>query len=181
MIDWRLGEAQRAAQTKRRQLEALDEQLRNMETLLSEAQAFESEYEQRIGDVERQISAIVPGYSLYGGIVRAGDPSRAGELGPLRDQLAALIGERDRALAARRVQAVDPISRDRSWSPLCSAQVDARLMNLRIVRAMAANELDEIESKLSPGELVQSGVPAGDYSDHRERVARLRQSVGGAA
>lgn len=184
-FDWRADEKLREVEAARLSLAALDRAIVDLGRDLQIARSARGEFEADVRAlVDQQFElrrrpAVI--YRDQDGFEQFGPtPETQREY----DRLAEAIKTREREYTAwvdgRRVEYRDgPLTN--SWSPRNPIDVDRRVQGLRISRELAANRLAELESHLSAGELVQSGVPAPDYAEHRERVAALRARVAGGA
>lgn len=171
MQRWEMTHLQREATTKRATLDGLNAALGNLETMLGEAQEFEGAYSERLADVERRISLVARGYALASpSVVQEGDPV----------EYERLVGERN-AIERQRDAAMARVTTERSQGPntlrFCALRSDdiiRRRQQVVAARDEVARELADIDARLSPGEIVQTGQPADEYLAIRQRIAEGR-------
>lgn len=175
-IDWRTADRIRIVQGKRRAIAVLDAQIAETEQDLATALTFEGEFSERLADVGRRISQVKPGYSPYLGQVKAAGGTGA-DLVRLESERSVIERERDDELVAKTEASTDGAGFRITYCRLRVTDVKQRLTALGAVRGRIAQELADLEGQLTPGQMVQSGVPAPDYTEHRERVERLRAQV----
>jgi hypothetical protein len=177
--DWKTSELQRQATAKRNDLEALNGYIDRLGVMLAEANEFQDYYEQRITAIQDRMALVGPLFRAEDGSpARTVSPAQAAEYQRLRADLAATERECMETMARRTTTADDGLPR--SICELVPGNIVRKRSQIIISRDAVARELAEIEAALTPGQLVQSGRPAAEYTEVRERVAKLRQQVGAA-
>lgn len=175
MSNWRLTEAQTTVAAKRREIDVFNAEIGTLEGMLATARSFEGEYSERIGAIEGRMASLkLRGYEMgseHGRPVLLGQKEAARRYEELEGELAAVQAERNREKAAR--------TGPDGFCTVSVLAIEKKLRYWRTVRGVAQEELRNLEAKLTPGQLVQTGKPAPDYQAHRERVNALRASVGG--
>lgn len=179
-VDWRLNKLQREAQAKRDQLDHLNRTIEGLDAMLEEAQDFDGHFAQKLADAEQRIQAVS---TVYDGNASAPFVLRRGneaERERLIGERQVIERERDEERARRTTTGSDGVH-TLSFCALDPGDVIRRRARVVIARDQVARELAEIEEQMTPGELVQSGVEAPDYAEHRERVAAIRERIGAAS
>lgn len=175
-VDWRLNKLQREAQGLRERLDHLNRTIEGLGAMLEEARSFEGYFGKKIADAERRLFEVSPKY-LPDAPVVINWPSAADQVEAerLRAEIGTIEREREEERARRTTTGSDGF-RTLTFCALRSHDVITRRGQIIIARDQIARELADVESQMTPGEIVQSGIPAGEYVEHRERVQALRQS-----
>jgi hypothetical protein len=174
-IDWRAADQTRTVQGKRAALATVDAQIADVEHDLEMARSFEGEFAARIASAERRVAEVSTAIALDGTLMRRGDEA---ERSRTTAESSASRRERDDQIAARTITSRDQLGRELRYCPLRTHDVSKRLGHLRAVRGRIERELADLEGRMSPGQIVQSGVPAAEYEERRQRVAALRERIG---
>lgn len=178
---WQHSQAQQQAVAAREQVTHFSRVIAKLESDREIAAAAEGEHRERVERITGRMAEIRS--TRYPIRTVDGYPSDAvpaeilGEYRWLEAELAAAESQRVRWIASTTIRGPDAAGVGRSYS-LQASVVDGALGVVRTAHGVARAKLDEIEGRLSPGELVQTGVTAPDYAEHRQRVEALRQRIG---
>jgi hypothetical protein len=183
-IDWRLSQQQREAVAKREQLAARNAEIERLGIMLAEAQAFEGHFAERLAEANRYAFEVGPRVDVNMGMDYGfpywKDPSHPAEYERRKARVQAIERERDDERARHTTVAFDGFY-TLSFCALNPRDVQQKLERAVMARDAVARELADSEGRLSPGQLVQAGVPAPEFTEHRRGVAaaRARAGVGG--
>lgn len=177
-IDWRASEAQRAALTKRAELEALTRLIEHLDVVHAEALAADGEHRARLRTIANRLCEIGPMFSVATmAATRFPSPEDLAETKALEDERAAVEREWQAALAARTTTWSNGLKTG-SYCTLSPIDVAARRTAVCRARDGLADELAGLEAQLSAGERLATGEPASEYVEYRARVEALRQRIG---
>jgi hypothetical protein len=183
-IDWRLNQQQREAVAKREQLAALNAQIERLGIMLAEAQAFEGHFAERLAEANRYAFEVGPRVDVNMGMDYGfpywKHPGHPAEYERRTAVVADIEREQDEERARRTTTAQDG-PHLLQFCALRSGDVQKKLDRAVMARDAVARELADSEGRLSPGQLVQAGVAAGEYVEHRQRVQALRERVEAAS
>ena len=181
-MDWMTGKLQREAADKRALLDRLNAAIARTEEMLSEALAFAGFYGDRLAEIDRELGKVVPLFDAqFAHQVRFPTDAQRQREEALRAQREVVEREMAAERAKRTTVSTDTAGLELRFCELDISHVTGRRDRLVMARDEVQRELADIEGKLTPGQLVQSGVPAAEYLEHRSRVESLRERVGGAA
>lgn len=179
-VDWKLNKLQREAQAKREQLDLLNRTIQGLDAMLEEARSFEGHFAEKLAAADRRIREVA---TLFGSdvagpyIVQKGDPA---ECERRQGEREAIEREKAEEMARRTHTSYDSGSK-LTFCELSPHDVIGQRARIVVFRDRVARELADVEAQMTPGELVESGVPAADYAEHRERVQALRERIGAAS
>lgn len=181
-VDWRADELQRQVAAVRANLEAHDNAISTMEADLQIALSAEGEFRDDMANLGAQQAALrsrpPERYMDSEGFEQMGaSPATLREYEQLAHQIKQREAAHQRWVNARRVNGSDGVITT-SWSPRNAIDVQQRIQRLRVSRSVLANELERLEGQMSPGQLCQSGRPAAELIEHRQRIAGLRERLG---
>jgi hypothetical protein len=184
-VDWRLSQLQREAQAKREQLDNLNTYIVRLDAMLAEANSFEGHFNERLAEANRRAFEVAPRVDVNVGMAFSFPyhvhPDHHDEHERRQARIREIEHEREEERARRTTTSHDGAGFTLSFCELDPGDISRKRSRLVMTRDAIARELAEIEAQLTPGQLVESGMPADEYVEHRQRVAALRERIGAAS